>query len=205
MAGKHRMRKISDVSIKIFVPVAIVLLFCVLWVSTLNTALANTEPKIITYVKNTSSTIREPVYIEVEKATRVLTTIQIERPIYVEKEVKVLQEVPVILTDWDNPEQLAGFLKKDNTDRVIILQAGSSGQVEFNGQCEDLALQLRDRAMTVGRYLSIQVLNPKEYEKWYGIRVGPDVYHAICMARIGNGFWYIEPSNDKYWLALNLD
>lgn len=59
--------------------------------------------------------------------------------------------------------------------------------------------------MAIGRYLSIQVLDQSEYQKWYGVPVIPDIYHAICMARIGNEFWYIEPINDKYWLALNLD
>jgi hypothetical protein len=97
------------------------------------------------------------------------------------------------------------FLKNDYSDRYIILYMNDAGKAAFNGQCEDLAIQLRDRAMAIGRYLSIQVLNPKEYEKWYGQSVGSGVYHAICMARIGNEFWYIEPSNDKCWLAVYLD
>jgi hypothetical protein len=59
--------------------------------------------------------------------------------------------------------------------------------------------------MAIGRYLSVQVLNPAEYEKWYGQAVGPEIYHAICMARIGNELWYIEPSNDKQWLALHIN
>jgi hypothetical protein len=199
------MNKIHLPHSKVVVSVAITILFCALWVLTLNAILVHTEPRVLAYVKNTSYIEREPVYIEVEKLVPEITTIEIDRPVVIEKEIEVTRDVPVTLTDWDSTEQLAEFLKNDNTDRVVILRADSAGKIEFNGQCEDLALQLRDRSMVIGKYLSVQVLNPYEYEKWYGISVGTNVYHAICMARIGNGFWYIEPSNDKYWLALNLD
>lgn len=160
---------------------------------------------MLTYIISTSYAIGEPIYIEVEKPIPIVTTIEVDRPVYIEKEIEFLREIPVMLKDWDSPEQLAEFLQNDDTDQCLVLKADNSGTIEFNDQCEDQALQLRDRAMAIGRYLSVQILNPKEYEKWYGITVRSDVYHAICMARIGNEFWYIEPSNDKYWLALNLD
>jgi hypothetical protein len=199
------MNKIHLPHSRVVVPVAITILFCALWVLTLNAVLAHTEPGVLTYIKYTSNIERVPITVVVEKAVPVLTTIQIDRPVVIEKEIEVPRDVPVALKDWDNTEQLAEFLKNDDTDRIIILQADSSGEIAFNGQCEDLAFQLRDRAMAIGRYLSVQVLNPYEYQKWYGTWVGTDVYHAICMARIGNAFWYIEPSNDKYWQALFLD
>jgi hypothetical protein len=199
------MKKTPALKSKIILPVAIVFLLCAVWMIALNTGLAHAESRIVTQIEYSSYPVPEPVYIEVEKLVPTVTTIEVDRPVYIEKEVEVPREVPVMLKDWDSPEQLAEFLKNDDTDGRIILQADSSGAIAFNGQCEDLALQLRDRAMAIGKYLSVQVLNPKEYEKWYGIKVRSDVYHAICMARIGNQFWYIEPANDKHWSALNLD
>ncbi len=199
------MRRIFTVKSKLIVTAAIALLTCALWTMALNTGLARAQVRVITSVKNSSHAVPVPVYLEVEKPVPTVTPIEVVRPVYVEKEVEVPREIPVTLKDWDSPEQLGEFLKNDDTDQRLILQADGSGEVSFNGQCEDLALQLRDRAMAVGRYLSVQVLNPGEYYKWYGRAAGPDVYHAIGMARIGNQFWYIEPATDKYWRALNLD
>jgi hypothetical protein len=190
---------------KVYLPVVIVFIFCALWVLILNAVLAHTKPGHFTYVKNSSYTVWEPVYVEQQKSVPVVSSIEVNEPAYIEKVIEVPGKAPVALKDWDSPEQLAEFLKNDDTNRYLILQADSSGGISFNGQCEDLALQLRDRAMAAGRFLSVQVLDPAEYYKWYGIKVNSDVYHAICMARIGNEFWYIEPSNDKQWLALYLD
>jgi hypothetical protein len=199
------MKKIPFIRSKIVVTVAIVFLLCSVGIIALHTGLAHAETRVVTHIEYSSYPVPQPFYIEVEKPVPTVTTIEVDRPVYIEKEIEVPHEVPVTLKDWDSPEQLAEFLKNDDTDQLLILQADNSGEISFNGQCEDLALQLRDRAMAVGRYLSVQIMDPKEYEKWYGITVGPDVYHAICMARIGNEFWYIEPSNDKQWLALYLD
>jgi hypothetical protein len=190
---------------KIVVPAAVIILLCAVWTLALNTGAAHADSRIVTHVKDSNYPVPVPTVIEVEKPVPVVTTVEVDRPVYIEKDIEVPREVPVSLTDWDSPEQLADFLKNDDTDQQVILQADGSGGISFNGQCEDLALQLRDRAMAIGKYLSVQVLNPAEYYKWYGIAVGPNVYHAICMARIGNEFWYVEPSNDKCWRALYLD
>jgi hypothetical protein len=159
----------------------------------------------VTHTINSSRYVEKPVYIEVEKTVPVEKLVEVEKPVYVERKIEVPVEVPVMLKDWDSLEQLEEFLKNDDTDQKITLTADNTGNINFNGQCEDFALQLRDRAMAIGRYLSIQALHPKEYEKWYGQTAQPNQYHAICMARIGNEFWYIEPQTDKHWLALYLD
>jgi hypothetical protein len=192
---------------RIIVPLGVVLLLCTAWTIALNTNFANAETRTVTptepepvYIE-----VEKTVYVEVEKIVTVIETIEVDRPVFIEKIKEVPRDVPVALKDWDSREQLIEFLKNDDSDRYIILNMDDAGKAAFNGQCEDLAIQLRDRAMAAGRYLSIQVLNPKEYEKWYGQPVAGVVYHAICMARIGNEFWYIEPSNDKCWLALYLD
>jgi hypothetical protein len=205
ISNKKPHEKIAVTKSKIIVPAALVFILCAVWTAGLNTGLAQNESRIVTRIKNTSYSTPQPYFVDVENPGPAVTTLEVDRPVYVVKEIEVPREIPVMLKDWDSPEQLAEFLKSDDTDQRLILQANDNGSIELNGQCEDLALQLRDRAMATGRYLSVQVLNPKEYEKWYGVAVGSKVYHAICMARIGNEFWYIEPSNDKQWLALYLD
>ena len=147
------------------------------------------EPEVVTRIKYINRYIEKPVYVEIEK------------PIYVERKV----EVPVMLKDWNSVGELEEFLAIDDTEGHIILIAGSDGKINFNAQCEDFALQLRDRAMAIDKYLSVIALPPEEYKKWYGKRLKSNEYHAICMARIGNEFWYVEPATDEYWLALYLD
>ena len=139
--------------------------------------------------------------VEVVVITKTLTEYVTERvdhyvsypvrvPVEVIKEVVVFRE----LTDWDSIEELVTFLEQDDTDQRIVLKAGDDGIIKFNGQCEDYALQLRNRAMAQGKYLSIIV-----------IEVEGNRYHALCMARIGNEFWYIEPQTDECWLFCYLD
>jgi hypothetical protein len=164
----------------------------------------NTEPVVITqteYVTLPPQVIEKPVYIEAEVIK------EVEKPVYLDREVieEVEIEVPVQLEDWESSDELKAFLAGDDTDKHIILSADENGVIKFNGQCEDFAFQLRDRAMAQGKYLSVISLNPHEYLKWYGKSVGSLEYHAICMARIGDELWYVEPSNDRYWLALHLD
>ena len=110
-----------------------------------------------------------------------------------------------ILEDWESIEELASFLEKDDTDSHIVLVAGKDGVVRFNNQCEDRAIQLRDRAMQQGKYLALVPLHRNEYHKWYGKWIKPDHYHMICGAVIGEEFYYVEPSDDKVWLALHFD
>lgn len=200
--------KIATIKGKVIVPVAIVLVICATWTIALNVGLTHAEPDVITYVKNSSYPVTEPVYIEAVKTVSVeqpVRTVEVIQPVYFETKAPVPLEVPVLLKDWDSPEQLFEFLSNDDTDQNFIFTADSQGHISLNGQCEDYALQLRDRAMAEGMYLSVVALPPQEYEKWYGQPVGADQYHAICMARIGNEFWYIEPTTDECWLALYLD
>ena len=188
-------------------PVASILFLCVVWTIGIDFGLHHTTPKVVTQTKYVNRYVEKPVYIGVEKPTPVdrPVYIEVEKPITIEREVKVLVEVPVMLKDWDSLEQLKEFLRNDNTDKSVTLTVDSKGELNFNGQCEDYALQLRDRAMAIGMHLSIAALHPKEYEKWYGKQAKPNQYHAIAMARIGNELWYIEPQTDEHWLALYLD
>jgi len=86
------------------------------------------------------------------------------------------------------------------------LKAGKDGTVSFAGQCEDRALQLIDNAAKYGKRLHLVPLSWCEYYKWYGKRIEENRYHTVVGALVGdNEFWYIEPSDDRHWLAQFLD
>ena len=201
-------RQASDEAIvrinnKVIVTAALILIMCAVWTAALDLGLSHATPEIITHVRYINHYIEKPVYIELEKPVSEVRPVYLEaaKPVDIVREV----EVPVTLKDWDTLEQLEEFLASDDTNERIILTADSQGKISFDNQCEDYALQLRDRAMARGMFLSITALHPKEYEKWYGKRLKPDRYHAICLARIGSELWYIEPATDEHWLALYLD
>lgn len=145
--------------------------------------------------------VEVPVEVTVEKEVHVVK----EVPVTTRVEVSVTKEVATSLSDWSSPAELKEFLAQDDTNEHVFLKANAAGDVKLVDQCEDYALQLRDRAMERNRFMSIIALSPDEYLKWYGKSMAAGSYHAICMARIGNEFWYIEPTNDKAWLALYLD
>jgi len=110
------------------------------------------------------------------------------------------------LHDWNSVEELKTFLEQDDTDRHINLIAGADGIIRFDGQCEDRAFQLRDRAEAIGKRLETEILDRNEYYKWYRVWIPTNTYHVINKGVIGdNEWWYVEPSTDKIWLGVYLD
>ena len=194
---------IGRISSKVILTADLILIMCAVWTAVLDLGLNHATPEVITQARYINHYIEKPIYIEVEKLVPEV------RPVYIEvaKTIDIVREVkiPVTLKDWGSLEQLEEFLASDDTDERIILTADSQGKISFDDQCKDFALQLRDRAMARGMFLSIIALHPKEYEKWYDKRLKTERYHAISMARIGNELWYIEPTTDEHWLALYLD
>ena len=104
------------------------------------------------------------------------------------------------LSDWDSVLELEVFLALD--DAPLVLVADSTGKISFEGQCEDFAFQLRDRARLWGRNLDVEILTPQEFRQYYGRSGG---YHAINKAVIGNEWWYVDKQENKLWHVLNLD
>lgn len=115
---------------------------------------------------------------------------------------------PVQLSDWDSVEELQAFL--DETTIRLVIVSGES----FNGQCENMAFQLRDKAAEQGKRLETEILTRAEcykYQEYLGIpyemiwSLKQSDGHVICKAVIGNEVWFIEPSNDNHWIAYYLD
>lgn len=98
-------------------------------------------------------------------------------------------EVPRIAVDFQSLDELNQFLAQDDTDHHVYLIANSQGQIILNRQCVQVAIQLRDRALERGKYLSLQVLNYTE-----------PTSHMINMAVIGKYIYFIDPQTDRVWL-----
>jgi len=114
-------------------------------------------------------------------------------------------ECTPIPKNFTDKEELADFLKADNTDSKVFLRPDKDGRFVFANQCEDRAFQLRDNARKANYYVETEALERHEYFKWYGKWIPEGRHHMICKAFVGNDVWYIEPSSDKYWIGLNLD
>ena len=115
---------------------------------------------------------------------------------WVERERRELQ-------DWESKLELDCFLACQEGKPVVVTLAldGSGGKFK-DVDCENVALQLRDKAREWGRYLDVEILTPQETRKYYGKSLG---YHAINKAVIGNEWWYVDYSENKIWHPLNLD
>ena len=112
-------------------------------------------------------------------------------------------------TDWQSVDELKAWLEYDNAP--LILKADASGVVKFNGRCEDVAFQARDRAYEVGKRLDTEIITRQETIKYQQYLSG-DVYklgvndgHYLNKAVVGNEVWFVQSDTDKIWLAYYLD
>lgn len=106
------------------------------------------------------------------------------------------------VTDWESALELECFLALDHAPVVLI--AGPDGLVRLDGQCEDVAFQLRDRAAVWGRRLETEILTKHEFREYY--RISIPCYHMINKAIIGNEIWFVDKSwDDKMWHVGYLD
>ena len=156
------------------------------------------EPEIIKEVEVITEYVKVPVYINrVEDVDRVE---------YVEKIVEVVKEVPIKLENWESVEELKEFLDQDNPDIKILLIANEDGVVAFVDQCEDWAFQLIARAAEKGKRLIFVTINKGQYYQYYKKPLSEGKVHALVGALVGdNELWYIEPTDDRHWLAFYLD
>ena len=133
--------------------------------------------------------------------------VEVTKEVQVEKIVEVYRD----LGDFTSWLELTNFLVDDDTDDILFLTAGKDGIIQFNGQCEDYAFQLRNRAKLAGKYLDTEILTWAEcykYRNYLGgdiSSLGANDGHYINKAVIGNKVWYIEPQNDNIWHVYNLD
>jgi hypothetical protein len=168
------------------------------------------DVKILTVEVPSTPIVQEKVRVE---------EIEVEKPVFIDRiryierdigtAVRLIDYVYTDLADWESVGELQAFLDADDTDTDVIMTNRAGGVIEFNGQCEDYAIQLRARAAAIGKNLEVIAIDSTEYNKWLsyfgGSGITSGTYHALNMAIIGNEIWYVEPQKDLCWHALNLD
>lgn len=186
---------------KIDILIIILVLFscCALFICGYYIGQDNYEPKIITEYET----------IEVVK----WKTIKEICPIYVDKEVVTVKYidkiVPVMKQQryFESLEELKSFLEEDNTDNTIILIFNADGVVNFDGQCEDFAMQLQTRALEQGFILSTEIDKYKNLPFFTLSQSHPEADHMFNAAVIPseNAVYWIEPTTDEihYWGRLD--
>jgi hypothetical protein len=107
------------------------------------------------------------------------------------------------ITDFQSVEELKDFLAQDNAP--LILKANAEGIIRFDGVCNEEAMQLRDRALEKGKYLSVVVVSRLEYYlRTQRVMAQEGQYHTMNMAIIGREYYLIEPKTDEIWLAYRM-
>jgi hypothetical protein len=114
-------------------------------------------------------------------------------------------EIKNNLRDFENTEELEMFLAEDDTDTHLFLKADETGVVKLEGNCEDYAIQLQDRALDKGYKMSFYVMDRQEYYQRYGEWLPKGRLHAVNLVIIGNEIYLVEPQTDEYWLRAYLD
>jgi len=107
---------------------------------------------------------------------------------------------PLEMNNWESKEELKLFLTGDNTDSCLHLTPNRHGVFKIDLACVDRAESLRDNAAKIGRHLEIALFSQMEYKRRFGHAFKTDrtnAYHAVCLARIGDYFYCIEPDNDE--------
>lgn len=117
--------------------------------------------------------------------------------------ITIIKEVQKPLFDWNSLDELKTFLKEDDTDSHSYFIANEDGEVLLDGRCRVKAEQLRNNAEVIGKRLETESLTRLEYIVYYDKKweYGRWDRHDICKARIGNLVYFVEPQNDKVWLA----
>jgi hypothetical protein len=128
---------------------------------------------------------------------------EIEVPITVPVEVEKIVEIPRELREFENVNALHDWLEQDTSTDVLVIVSGEP----FNGQCENLAFQLRDSAISSGYLIETEIMSYQDFVTHFGNTGGmsPVDSHCLCKTIIGNNVWFVEPSTDEVWLAYRLD
>ena len=107
------------------------------------------------------------------------------------------------ITDFQSVEELKDFLAQDSAP--LILKVNGDGIARFDGVCNEYAIQLRDRALEKGKYLSVVVVSRLEYYlRTHRVMAQEGQYHTMNMAIIGRTYYLIEPKTDEIWLAYRM-
>jgi len=120
---------------------------------------------------------------------------RVEVPVEVDREVEVVREVPIKLSEFESVQELKDWLAKDDTDEVMRV----ARRIDSSLNCVDYADMLVERARGDGWDIYYQSVD-KGYKRGDTLEAYPTA-HGLCATRIGGIIYYIEPKDDGAWAA----
>jgi len=127
---------------------------------------------------------------------------------YVEKLVTVVeytertQKIPAELRNFNDLKELEQWLVAVDTNTTTVYFQFPDAPVD----CDDYALALQSKALMNGYILSFEIISRSEYKAVFESQLpSGQSLHAINLAIIGNGAYYIEPQTSEIGFAAHLD
>ena len=125
----------------------------------------------------------------------------IEKPVTEVEYIERVESVPVELGNFRDLEELEQWLKDRRSVATVWLQSPDTII-----DCDDYALELQNGALGDGYIISFEIIGQSEYNRLFTTPLPPSQsLHAINLAIIGNGAYYIEPQTDEVVFAAHLD
>ena len=134
------------------------------------------------------------------KVVEISTIVYVDRPVIEIRQVEAPSKASANLRNFESLDELKQWLAISGDSTTIFMSV--DGKVD----CDDYALALQQRALADGYMISFQIIHAADYNQVFtGIKVPPDVLHAVDLAVIGNDVYYIEPQTNEIVFAANLD
>ena len=125
----------------------------------------------------------------------------VEIPVTVTEYVEQIKRVPVELRNFSDLEELKQWLKDRGNVTTVRFQSPDTIV-----DCDDYALELQHKALADGYIMSFEVIGGSEYNTLFNTSLPTSQsLHAINLAIIGNGAYYIEPQTGEVAFAVHLD
>ncbi len=128
-------------------------------------------------------------------------TIQyVDRPVTEVKYIECVKSVPVELRNFNDLKELEQWV--GGMEKITVIRFESP---DATIDCDDYALWMQQKALADGYIMSFQVIAWSEYNTIFRAKVPTGSLHAINLAIVGNGAYFIEPQTGEIVFAAYLD
>ena len=184
--------------IKCFLPYVLLTLIALCSAVTLS-MLSGASAELVRSDEEQNASIVEPT---VESRLVARHTVEyVEKPVTEVKYVERVMRMPAEYRNFETLEELRGWLALNAVSAGVYLQAPG---MEID--CDDYALELQRKALNDGFIISFEIIGRSEYKNLFGAPLPTNSsLHAINLAIVGNGIYYIEPQTAEVVFVANLD
>jgi len=126
----------------------------------------------------------------------------VEKPVTAVRFIERTKKVPVKLRNFSDIGELEQWLVAVDTNTSTVYFQLPDAPID----CDDYALALQSKALTDGYIMSFEIISRNEYKAVFKSQLpSGQSLHAINLAIIGNGAYYIEPQTSEIGFAAHLD